>query len=355
MKIFEFDDRDQFAEDILKMLKRGSPNDVKIRCEDGDISANKDILMARSEYFATMFSNNKFIEGETSTVDMTHCSKVVMEKIIKLLFIGTVVFDDLGIIELLELSHMAKMMLLNTKFQDQVDNYVKTDIVGEICDIAELTAALKCANQFNLKNMEDCIIPEIINELNYEILDDDECSCSYSLTSLPFNLIRSILLFDLSSISPSKLPSISTKTFFDAFVIWLSENEATEKQKDEIVNSFNFEDFTVEELMTSVRKSGLYNISKIADRVHDLFKEQVSLVEHKKNLLEEKDNSIKERDDTIKGKDKLIKEKEKIIKDKEKLLKNKDYSIKNRDDILKHKDMMISDKDREIKRLRSQK
>ena len=325
MERYEFDDKDQFAEDILKMLERGSPNDVKIKCEDGHISANKDILMARSEYFATMFSNNKFIEGETSTVDMTHCSKVVMEKIIKLLFIGTVVFDDLGIIELLELSHMAKMMLLNTKFQDQVDNYVKTDIVGEICDIAELTAALKCANQFNLKNMEDCIIPEIINELNYEILDDDECSCSYSLTSLPFNLIRSILLFDLSSISPSKLPSISTKTFFDAFVIWLSENEATEEQKDEIVKSFNFEDFTVNELLTSVRKSGLYTISRIDERVLDLFNEQEDLVQHQRNLHIEKD---------------------KVIKDKDTLLKNQGK-------LLLRESMIISDKNREIKRLRS--
>ena len=62
MEKYEFDDKKQFAEDILKMLERESPNDVKIKCEDGDISANKDILMARSEYFATMFSNNKFIE-----------------------------------------------------------------------------------------------------------------------------------------------------------------------------------------------------------------------------------------------------------------------------------------------------
>ena len=40
---------------------------------------------SRSDYFATMFSNNKFIEGETSSVDMSHCSKAVMEKIVKFL------------------------------------------------------------------------------------------------------------------------------------------------------------------------------------------------------------------------------------------------------------------------------
>ena len=51
-------------------------------------SANRDILMARNDYFATMFSDGKFIEGQTSSVDMSHCSKAVMEKIIKFLFSG---------------------------------------------------------------------------------------------------------------------------------------------------------------------------------------------------------------------------------------------------------------------------
>ena len=73
--------RDLFVEDILRMLERGSLNDVKIVLSDGEIFANKDILMARSEYFATMFSNKKFKEGETDSVDMSHCSKAIMEKI----------------------------------------------------------------------------------------------------------------------------------------------------------------------------------------------------------------------------------------------------------------------------------
>ena len=35
-----FDDRIQFSEDILKMLERRSPNDVKIKVIDGEIFAN---------------------------------------------------------------------------------------------------------------------------------------------------------------------------------------------------------------------------------------------------------------------------------------------------------------------------
>ena len=75
MEKYNFEDRKWFDEEILKMLERGSSNDVKIKLNDGEINANKDILIARSDYFATMFSNDKFIEGETNTVDMGHCRK----------------------------------------------------------------------------------------------------------------------------------------------------------------------------------------------------------------------------------------------------------------------------------------
>ena len=73
--------------DLLKRLSRGSSNDVKILLEDGEILANKDVLSARCDYFATCFSNkNKFIDGKTGTLDMSHCGKRVMQKIIHYLF-----------------------------------------------------------------------------------------------------------------------------------------------------------------------------------------------------------------------------------------------------------------------------
>merc|ERR1719480_439092 len=104
-----FDDRDMLIKDLLNMLEQGSLNDVKIKLSDGEIVANKDILIARSDYFASMFgNNNKFIEGETGSVDMSHyCSKAVMEKIIKFLFSGRVYFGDLSLIQLLDLSHVS--------------------------------------------------------------------------------------------------------------------------------------------------------------------------------------------------------------------------------------------------------
>ena len=81
---------------------------------------------------------------------------------------------------------------------------------------------------------------------------------------------------------------MSTFEVFKAFTVWLSENEVTIDERSEIADSFDlvFEDFTVEELMTSVRDSGLYPSSKIDQRVLEIVKE--------------KDLKIKEQDSKIK-------------------------------------------------------
>ena len=68
-------------------------------------------------------------------------------------------------------------------------------------------------------------------------------------------------------------------------MIWLSENEITEEEKEEIVESVEFDDFTVEELMTTVRKSGLYSNITIDERVLELFKEQGDRLKEQDKLL----------------------------------------------------------------------
>ena len=151
-----FEDRKRFDEDILRMLERGSLNDVKIKLSDGEIVANKDILIARSDYFATMFSN-RFIEGETGSVDMRHSSKAVMEKIIKFLFGGAVIFDDLSLGQLLELSRLSGMLLFR-RFQGRVNGYLQCekipDLGRNVENLPDLISALKYADDNNLHDIE---------------------------------------------------------------------------------------------------------------------------------------------------------------------------------------------------------
>ena len=200
MEKYNFEDRKRFDEDILRMLERGSLNDVKIELSDGEIIANKDILMARSEYFATMFSNDKFIEGETNTVDMGHCSKAIMEKIIKFLFTGAVMFDDLSLVQLMELSRLSGMLLLDN-FQDKVDIYVKGEKIflrgGNVEKLPDLISALKYADQYNTGFGKRKITDDLHEELHYglKIIPSND-NVKSLFKSLPFNLIRDIFLWD---------------------------------------------------------------------------------------------------------------------------------------------------------------
>ena len=278
MEEHDYQDREEFVQDVLNMLERGSLNDVKIKLCDGEIIANKDILIARSEYFATMFRNNKFIEGETNTIDMGHCSKTVMGKIVKFLFSGDVKFSDLSLDQLVRLSYMSQMMLLN-KFKDEVDEYTTTNVLPNSGDhvqfLSELCSGLELADHFNLQSIRVAIIEELHFGLK-EIPNDVKGSDSFK--SLPFNLIKEIFLF---VVEPG-LISPTTKQRFDAFMVWLLENKVTEEQKTEIIESLDFEDFTAEELLTSVRDSGLYSGKKIDKRLLDIFKEQESKLKAKK-------------------------------------------------------------------------
>ena len=285
--------RFNFIGDILKLLERGSLNDVKIKLCDGEMFANKDILMARSDYFATMFSNNKFIEGETCSVDMSHCSKAVMEIIIKMIFSGIVEYINLSMAQLLELSHMAEMMLF-TKLKAEIDDHVKNNLdcyvknfislynSGERLEdcLPELISSLPIADQYNLLSFKLGIIKTVYFELK-AIPDDVKCSDSFKF--LPFSLIKDIFQCSFAYVKLKCPPPPTTMEKTKAFMIWLSENEITEEQKNEILDSFDFEDFTVEELMTSISDSGLYPAKKINERVLKLFKKQEQLLKEKES------------------------------------------------------------------------
>ena len=280
------EEKDVLIKDLLKMLEQGSLNDVKIQLSDGEITANKDILMARSVYFATMFSNNKFMEGETSSVNMSHCSKAVMEKVVKFLFSGTVSLEDLSLAQLFELSHVSEMMLLD-KFKDKVEDYTTFNIhlgaEGSVHFLSELILGWKIADKYKLDFIGSYIMLTVYQNLK-DILNDDKSL--FSIKTLPFHLMREIVVYNSSFLPECNL---HTKLKFEAFMVWRSENKITKEEMNEIAGSFNFEDFTVEELMTSVRDSGIYPGSKIDKRV-------IELVKNQDKLLKEKDLKIQEQD-----------------------------------------------------------
>jgi len=298
MEKYNFEDREQLVEDLLQILEQGSLNDVKIKLSDGEIIANKDILMGRSDYFKSMFSNDKFKEGETNTVDMSHSSKAIMGKIIKFLFTGAVIFDDLSLAQLLELSQLSKMLLLQ-KFQAKVNNYIQSDKIqgsgGNVHFLPDLISALKYADQYDLDDITEDITKELFCWLR--VIPDDVKS-SDSFKTLPFNLISDIFLFEARRVA-NRLNLPTTKQKFDCFMIWLSENVIDEEEEAEIVESFQPEDFTVDELLTTVRRSRIYPDTAIDERVLELLQEQRDRLQQQRRLLNDEEKQIKARERII--------------------------------------------------------
>ena len=148
--------RDEFISNMMAMLTSGTSNDVKIVLSDGEIQANKDVLSAQSDYFATMFRDNKFIEGEKNSVDFPHCSKNIMEKIVKYLFSGEMTLHDMTLSDLVTMLNMTTMMML-VALKDDIQRHL-LDIIpksGEDGDaLPELVKSLMLAEQVILRLLQ---------------------------------------------------------------------------------------------------------------------------------------------------------------------------------------------------------
>ena len=310
--------KDKFSSDIMKMLTNMTSNDVKIVLEDGHILANKDVLCARSEYFSTMLSNGsnnnqvKFIEGETKTVDMAYCSKIIMEKIIKYFFSGNMVLNDLSFGNLLKMMNMTSMMML-----DDIHANVK-DYVLDLIQISPpiplgLVDGLMLADGFNLKTVKKAIVKNLYSNLKMLKIQ--------KFKMLPINLVKDILLplkedenerdldkerekdndndqdTDAEDEEEDEVIILDEDDSFEdegeedgeddgevevdderlnVFVFWLSGNDCSDEDKKEIKDSIDLKKscFTAEKLLTDVRQSGLFSVKEVDDRVLDIVRKK---------------------------------------------------------------------------------
>ena len=98
----------------LKHLRSNeSFNDVQFSLRDGKVHANSVIMSMSSDYFATMISNEKFIEGQTKDIPMKeYGTKKAMESIVEYVYSGKMNLETQGFETLLEILNILKMMLM---------------------------------------------------------------------------------------------------------------------------------------------------------------------------------------------------------------------------------------------------
>ena len=118
----------------------------------------------------------------------------------------------------------------------------------------------------------------------------------------------------------------TTKDTFDAFVIWYSKNKlkCSDQDRRDIADSFDLDDFTGVELLTDVRKSGLFSVEIIDTRVLNILnvqQKEIKLSDMRirtlENSLEIEKKKIDDQKITITKKDLLIAAQDRRIKDRE--------------------------------------
>ena len=90
------DHRDEIINNLVLLLKKGS-FDVQIILSDGIVVADSAILSSASDYFATMISNEKFIEGQTKNIVMKdYGTQKAMESIVEYVYSGKMNLSTAG-------------------------------------------------------------------------------------------------------------------------------------------------------------------------------------------------------------------------------------------------------------------
>jgi len=265
-----------------KMLQSGSSNDVTIVLSDGEIKANKDVLCASSDYFATMFGNEAFDECKNGVVPMKDVKKVVMEGLVQFLFIGELNLDNFDVLHLLEMMNLAQFMFLNNLYQD-LEAHIEKNLTILVSTAKIAFEGLSMIYRFNLAKLKVQFLPLIPKFLDFGDIDNwktDDPEGVVAFLHLTSNIMKEIM----------DVKEASQIVRFKAFVFWsnsaIVRSTASMEEQRMILESFDLDQFTSKELIGFVRKTGFYAHEDIDKRLTFIFNNYESEVRDLKVLVD---------------------------------------------------------------------
>jgi len=224
--------------DLLRVLKQGSQNDIKIICQDGEIFANKDILCLRSEYFRVMFSCD-MEEALNGVVNMKHTHKRAMMMVIEYIFTGQLKTkwdesDELFIQTFLEILNTSRVMMLD-KLCSQLEIFFADKLPDKISNLDDLVQGWILVEKYQLDAVREIFLRHVVINLKQII----ERRIMVFL-DLPGRLIKEIILFDKVKTEEDEK--------WKAFEFWLSHNPHL---KNELMNEIIWTPDMEEEVLLS--------------------------------------------------------------------------------------------------------
>ena len=255
-----------------------------------------EILSVRSDFFGRGFNNPAFMESQNKSIRMAGCSKAAMEAVKTYLYTGEMNFEELSTSTLLYIMNVSREILIEVELFNCIESYLKLDFStgstrgGRRTMRAIPPRCFELVERFRLDNLWDVLLKAfnfILAILTRRILvpaKTDKLTIKVTkkvflkdLKSLPLNIVKKISLYGFGAVLHmqfTELQKLSTKGRFDLFLEWYEANEeiCSEEDKKEIVQSFNFDHFTGEELVNVVGRSGLLPREEVDRMVVERFR-----------------------------------------------------------------------------------
>ena len=313
--------KEHVTNDLLKL-----PNDVVIILDDGQVEANKDLLSVRSDYFARSFNNPKFLESQSKSITMKGCTEAAMKALVNYIYTGEMDLEELSLPTLLIVMNFSRQILIEHDLYNGIETFLKIrldkDSFGSFCERmhqwiewilkTHFEEFLECpllVESFRLNNLMEPIM-RIVTTISVIVhvdawrmqhyvsifSDDQRTAARDRLTKvmnlfqkLPIKIVREIVSLKYAEELKELLVDYPlTRLRFELFVAWYSANEAdycAKMEKKVILASFNYMDFTGEELVTVVGRSGMFSREEVDRMLIEKFRENDEEIDHLNNLL----------------------------------------------------------------------
>ena len=277
--------RDNFNEDMLAMLSQGSSNDVRIILSDGEITANRDVLAARSEYFAAQFRWKEETKDDSDSTEITDCCKEVMERIIKYLFTGSIKFKDLGLMQLLELVNQVRKLLLKGDLQGLIEKVIREEVISFVkhkhsksetllnLNCTDIIRGFQYADKFAIDGVRPLIFRSFVALLPWIISRDDGAIAAFS--SLPSQIVMELF----SHAQHMTIPKRNQRGLYSAlvrcFLAWYQQNEdMCPNEKKKIFGMIDLDLVNASDLFQVVKPSGLFPDVEVDKRIIERLRER---------------------------------------------------------------------------------
>jgi len=278
-----FDDEDYLVSDISNAYRNQMFPDVTFVLSDGVTKQTSRFMLAcRSKYFATKLLGLEEDDGRV----MMNCDSKIFQLLLDYIWEGKVDYSHLELEHLLALLENARMMCME-RLVANIQEYLSYILEDGRIGFKEYWTVLDFCSSKGFKDILTSALKFIDENFN------SICSSENSFFKLPTEVIFTLL--------ENKSRTVQEIDVFKAVTLWI-ENQSSpveDATRAAMLDLVNLADVTPVDLLTVVRRSGLYTDMDICDAMEKQINKKHDEVSFPRSLEEGGNEDEKEIDEDI--------------------------------------------------------